>query len=60
MLGLFESTGAPWNVQEIPNDFSYGEIEPDWDSKLSILRMYQSLKKFHHRLTSTFNNHLIT
>jgi len=31
MLGLFETMGAPWNVDEIPNDFSYGEIEPDWD-----------------------------
>ena len=33
MLGLFETMGAPWNVDKIPNDFSYGEIEPDWDSK---------------------------
>jgi 4-methylaminobutanoate oxidase (formaldehyde-forming) len=31
MLGLFERMGAPWNVEGIPNDFSFGEIEPDWD-----------------------------
>lgn len=33
MLGLFETLGASWNAEEIPNDFSFGEIEPDWDSK---------------------------
>lgn len=31
MLGLFERIGAPWNVQDIPDEFSFGEIEPDWD-----------------------------
>ncbi len=37
MLGLFESTGASWNAEDgIPNDFSFGEIEPDWDSKFFI------------------------
>jgi hypothetical protein len=34
MLGLFETSGVPWNVDEIPNDFTFGEIEPDWDSTL--------------------------
>jgi 4-methylaminobutanoate oxidase (formaldehyde-forming) len=32
MLGFFESIGAAWNVDEIPKDFSFGEIEPDWES----------------------------
>lgn len=31
MIGLFEPICAPWNVGRIPDDFSFGEIEPDWD-----------------------------
>uniref|UniRef100_A0A7S4MXY7 FAD dependent oxidoreductase domain-containing protein n=1 Tax=Odontella aurita TaxID=265563 RepID=A0A7S4MXY7_9STRA len=31
MFGLFEWCGEPWNVNKIPGDFSFGEIEPDWD-----------------------------
>ncbi|MBT4888422.1 MAG: GcvT family protein, partial [Rhodospirillales bacterium] len=31
MVGLFEPESAPWNVDKIPQDFSFGEIEPDWD-----------------------------
>jgi glycine/D-amino acid oxidase-like deaminating enzyme len=32
MLGLFEPMGAPWNANtNIPNDFAFGQIEPDWD-----------------------------
>ncbi|HEU4610671.1 MAG TPA: FAD-dependent oxidoreductase, partial [Kofleriaceae bacterium] len=31
MIGLFEPKCAPWNVQGIPGDFSFGEIQPDWD-----------------------------
>ena len=31
MLGLFEPVGATWNLDGIPADFSFGEIEPDWD-----------------------------
>jgi heterotetrameric sarcosine oxidase gamma subunit len=31
MIGLFESKCAPWNVGGIPNDFSFGVIQPDWD-----------------------------
>lgn len=31
MVGLFESAAAAWNVERIPADFSFGEIEPDWD-----------------------------
>jgi glycine cleavage system aminomethyltransferase T len=31
MLGLFESACAPWQVAGIPQDFSFGEIAPDWD-----------------------------
>jgi 4-methylaminobutanoate oxidase (formaldehyde-forming) len=31
MIGLFEPICAPWNVGSIPDDFSFGEIQPDWD-----------------------------
>jgi len=31
MLGLFEWEGAAWNAEKVPSDFSFGEIEPDWD-----------------------------
>jgi 4-methylaminobutanoate oxidase (formaldehyde-forming) len=31
MIGLFEPVCAPWNVGRIPDDFSFGEIAPDWD-----------------------------
>jgi 4-methylaminobutanoate oxidase (formaldehyde-forming) len=31
MVGLFEPDAAPWKVDGIPADFSFGEIPPDWD-----------------------------
>jgi len=31
MIGLFETECAPWNVGRIPDDFSFGIIQPDWD-----------------------------
>jgi len=31
MLGLFEPGAAPWKLDGIPDNFSFGEIEPDWD-----------------------------
>ncbi len=31
MVGLFEPVCAPWNVGRVPDDFSFGEIPPDWD-----------------------------
>ncbi len=31
MIGLFEPVCAPWKVDGVPNDFSFGEITPDWD-----------------------------
>ncbi len=31
MIGLFEPICAPWKVGGIPEDFSFGEIAPDWD-----------------------------
>ncbi len=31
MVGLFEPQGAPWSVDRVPDDFSFGEIRNDWD-----------------------------
>jgi len=31
MIGLFEPVCAPWKVEGVPEDFSFGEITPDWD-----------------------------
>ena len=31
MVGLFEPRAAPWKVEGIPKDFSFGTIPPDWD-----------------------------
>lgn len=31
MLGMFEPVCAPWRVDGIPEDFSFGELPPDWD-----------------------------
>lgn len=31
MVGLFEPICAPWKVDGVPEDFSFGEIPPDWE-----------------------------
>ncbi|HEX6148750.1 GcvT family protein [Nocardioides sp.] len=31
MVGLFEPKAAPWRVEGVPRDFSFGKIQPDWD-----------------------------
>ena len=31
MLGLFEPVCAPWKVDGVPEDFSFGDLAPDWD-----------------------------
>jgi glycine/D-amino acid oxidase-like deaminating enzyme len=31
MIGLFEPVCAPWKIEGVPTDFSFGEIPPDWD-----------------------------
>ena len=31
MIGMFEPVCAPWNVGGIPEDFTFGEIAPDWE-----------------------------
>ena len=31
MIGLFEPVCAPWRVDGIPDDFTFGDIQPDWE-----------------------------
>lgn len=31
MVGLFEPVSAPWSLDGVPSDFSFGEIPSDWD-----------------------------
>ncbi|HEY6823675.1 MAG TPA: FAD-dependent oxidoreductase [Steroidobacteraceae bacterium] len=31
MVGIFEDVARPWKVAGIPEDFSFGEIPPDWE-----------------------------
>ncbi len=31
MIGLFEPVASPWGMQGIPDGFSFGQLEPDWD-----------------------------
>ncbi len=37
MLGLFEPVAAPWGMKGIPKDFSFGEIQPDWDRMMPYI-----------------------
>jgi 4-methylaminobutanoate oxidase (formaldehyde-forming) len=31
LVGFFEPVCAPWKVGGVPDDFSFGELSPDWD-----------------------------
>ena len=31
MLGLFEPVAGPWGMKGIPEEFSFGELPPDWE-----------------------------
>ncbi|MGH3304140.1 MAG: FAD-dependent oxidoreductase, partial [Streptosporangiaceae bacterium] len=42
MLGLFEPVCAPWRVEGIPPDFSFGELPPDWDRMAPFLERAMS------------------
>ena len=39
MVGLFEPIGAPWKVDGVPGDFSFGEIPNDWDRLAPFLEL---------------------
>ncbi len=49
MIGLFEPVCAPWKLYDVPMDFSFGEIPPDWD------RMTPYLEKAMKRIPLTMN-----
>ncbi len=42
MLGMFEPVCAPWRIDGIPADFSFGELPPDWDRMAPFLEMAMS------------------
>ena len=42
MIGLFEPVCAPWRVDGIPEDFSFGELPPDWDRMLPYVEKAMS------------------
>ncbi len=42
MVGLFEPVCAPWRVQGIPDDFSFGELPPDWERMTPFLERAMS------------------
>jgi len=37
LLGMFEPVSSPWGTQGIPKDFSFGEINPDWERMMPYL-----------------------
>jgi 4-methylaminobutanoate oxidase (formaldehyde-forming) len=37
MVGLFEPVCAPWRIEGIPADFSFGELPPDWERMTPFL-----------------------
>lgn len=43
MVGLFEGEGAPWNIRSIPEDFSFGQITPDWERMTPYLERAMSV-----------------
>jgi len=42
MVGLFEPDCAPWNIERIPDSFSFGEIKPDWERMTPFLEKAMS------------------
>ena len=42
MVGLFEPVCAPWKVGGIPEDFSFGELPPDWERMTPFLERAMS------------------
>lgn len=37
MIGLFEPDARAWNLEKIPDNFAFSEIEPDWDRMIPFL-----------------------
>jgi heterotetrameric sarcosine oxidase gamma subunit len=49
MVGLFEPVAAPWGANGIPDEFSFGDIPPDWE------RMYPYIERAMKRVPSLLN-----
>jgi len=49
MIGIFEPVAKAWNLERIPDTFSFGEIEPDWE------RMAPFLEKAYERVPAAAN-----
>ena len=39
LVGFFEPVAAPWGMEGIPKDFTFGEINPDWDRMMPYLEI---------------------
>ena len=39
MVGLFEPVAAPWSLDRVPDDFSFGEIPSNWDRLAPFLEV---------------------
>jgi glycine cleavage system T protein len=39
LVGFFEPVAAPWGMDGIPKDFSFGEINPDWDRMMPYVEI---------------------
>jgi glycine cleavage system aminomethyltransferase T/glycine/D-amino acid oxidase-like deaminating enzyme len=37
MIGLFEPVAGPWGIHGIPKNFSFAEIQPDWERLMPYL-----------------------
>ena len=42
MIGMFEPVCAPWKIGGIPQEFSFGEIPPDWERMTPYLEKAMS------------------
>ena len=42
MVGLFEAECAPWKIGGVPQDFSFGEITPDWERVSPVIEQAMS------------------
>ena len=49
MVGLFEKKAAPWGEGGIPEDFSFGEIPPNWE------RLYPDIERAMRRVPQLFD-----
>jgi len=37
LFGIFEPVSAPWGIDGIPDNFTFGEINPDWDRMMPYI-----------------------